>query len=147
MITIEVLAKTEYQDLYRVTDGVLLAVNKFTPIKYNKVEHVYIYSGKMSKYNKGCQDYLKVLKENYYDEYRDITVKKGTILYHSRPVIATDNQEDWTYEVKTTGSSLGGDFNTIERLLSSILFTIRTGKIREEDIEERLQQNKYKIDR
>jgi hypothetical protein len=130
VINIEVLAKTEYQDLYRVTDGVLLVVNKFIPIKYENAEHVYIYQGKMSKYNKGCQDYLKVLKENYHDEYRDIAVKKGTVLYHSRPVITTDNQADWTYEVKTTGSSLGGDFDTIERLLSSILYTIRTGNIR-----------------
>lgn len=126
----QILAKTEYQDLYRVTDGVLLVVNKFVPIKYVNVEHVYIYKGKMSKYNKGCQDYLKVLKENYYDENRDITVKKGTILYHSRPVIATDDREDWTYEVKTTGSALSGDFDTIERLLSSILYIIRTGEVR-----------------
>ena len=29
MITIQILAKTEYQDVYRVTDGVLLIVNKF----------------------------------------------------------------------------------------------------------------------
>ena len=29
MRQIEVLANTEYQDLYRITDGVLLAVNKF----------------------------------------------------------------------------------------------------------------------
>lgn len=130
MINIEVLAKTEYQDLYRVTDGVLLVVNKFIPIKYDNVEHVYIYKGKTGKYNKGCQDYLKVLKEDYYEKYRDITVKKGTILYHSRPVIATDNQPDWTYEVKTTGSALSGDFDMINNLLSSILYTIRTGEIR-----------------
>lgn len=47
-----------------------------------------------------------------------------------RPVISTDNQPDWTYEVKTTGSALSGDFDMIEMLLSSILYTIRTGEIR-----------------
>lgn len=30
----EILAETEYQDLYRITDGVLLVVNKFKPIDY-----------------------------------------------------------------------------------------------------------------
>lgn len=134
MINIEVLAKTEYQDLYRVTDGVLLVVNKFIPIKYENAEHVYIYKCKTSRYNKGCQNYLTILKEDYYDKYRNVSVKKGTILYHSRPVVATDNQSDWTYEVKTTGSALSGDYDMINNLLSSILYTIRTGEIRRSNI-------------
>lgn len=33
---VQVLAETEYQDLYRITDGVLLVVNKFKPINYGK---------------------------------------------------------------------------------------------------------------
>lgn len=47
-----------------------------------------------------------------------------------RPVISTDNQPDWTYEVKTTGNALSGDFDMIEMLHSSILYTIRTGEAR-----------------
>ena len=35
----EVLAKTVYQDLYRVTDGVLLVVNKFVPIEYENEKY------------------------------------------------------------------------------------------------------------
>lgn len=31
---VQVLAETEYQDLYRITDGVLLVINKFKPIDY-----------------------------------------------------------------------------------------------------------------
>lgn len=31
----EVLAQTEYQDLYRISDGVLLVINKFKPIDYS----------------------------------------------------------------------------------------------------------------
>lgn len=58
-----------------------------------------------------------------------ITVLKGTVTYIDKPVIPTDNQPDWKYEVKTTGSALSGDFDTIEMLLSSILYTIRTGEI------------------
>lgn len=67
----EVLAKTEYQDLYRVTDGVLLVVNKFVPIKYENEKYFSVRRRgvKQGKYNKGCQDWLKILKEDYYDEY------------------------------------------------------------------------------
>ena len=128
----EILAKTEYQDLYRVTDGVLLVVNKFVPIEYENEKYFTVHRRgvKQRKYNKGCQDWLKVLKEDYYDEYRNITVPKGTVTYIDRPVIPTDNQSDWKYEVKTTGSALSGDFDMIEMLLSSILYTIRTGEIR-----------------
>jgi hypothetical protein len=128
----EILAKTEYQDLYRVTDGVLLVVNKFVPIEYENEKYFTVHRRgvKQRKYNKGCQDWLKVLKEDYYDEYRNITVPKGTVTYIDRPVVPTDNQSDWKYEVKTTGSALSGDFDMIEMLLSSILYTIRTGEIR-----------------
>ena len=127
----EVLAKTEYQDLYRVTDGVLLVVNKFVPIEYENEKYFTVHRRgvKQVKYNKGCQDWLKVLKEDYYDEYKNIMVPKGTVTYIDRPIIPTNNQSDWKYEVKTTGSALSGDFDTIEMLLSSILYTIRTGEL------------------
>ena len=93
IINLEVLAKTEYQDLYRVTDGVLLVVNKFVPIEYEKEKYFTVHRRgvKQGKYNKGCQDWLKVLKEDYYDEYRNITVAKGTVTYIDRPVISTNN--------------------------------------------------------
>lgn len=128
----QVLAKTEYQDLYRVTDGVLLVINKFVPIKYENEKYFTVYRSKVKqgKYNKGCQDWLKVLKADYYDEYSKITVPKGTVTYIDRPVIPTNNQADWTYEVKTTGNALSGDFDIIQNLLSDILYTIRTGGVR-----------------
>lgn len=126
----EVLAKTEYQDLYRVTDGVLLVVNKFVPIEYENEKCCFVYNDtKQRKYNKECQHWLRVLKEDYYDEYSDIIVPKGTVTYMCSPVINTDNQADWTYEVKTTGKSLSGNSEIIEKLLSSILYTIRTNDV------------------
>lgn len=50
---LEVLAKTEYQDLYRVTDGVLLVVNKFVPIEYENEKYFTVYrrEAKQGKYN------------------------------------------------------------------------------------------------
>ena len=127
----QIIEKTEYQDLYRVTDGVLLVINKFVPIAY-KFDGYFTVRGnaKQRRYNKRCQKWLQVLEENYYDKYDDITVPKVTVLYMNRPVVSTDNQPDWTYEVKTTGNALSGDFYMIEKLISSILYTIRTGEIR-----------------
>lgn len=128
----QVLAKTEYQDLYRVTDGVLLVVNKFIPIEY-KNERYFTVSrskAKQGKYNKGCQDWLKILKADYQDEYSGITVPKGTVTYIDKPVIPTDDQLEWKYEIKTTGNALSGDCHVIESLLSNILYTIRTGEVR-----------------
>lgn len=81
---------------------------------------------KYKTYNKGCQKDLKELKEDYYDKYCTLTIKKGAIIYNGRPVCITDNKGDWTYEVKTTGSSLGGSFITVEEMLSDILRIIRT---------------------
>jgi hypothetical protein len=109
-------------------------VNKFVPIDYSKKTHrkVYIYKSeaKLSLYHKGCQKDLKVLKQDYFDKYATVTIPKGTVIYFNAPVIATNNQPDWSYEVKTTGNALGGDKNMIESLLSSILYTIRTENIR-----------------
>ena len=41
---------------------------------------------KLKSYNKGCQKWLKVLKEDYYDAYSNITVPKGTVLYQDYPI-------------------------------------------------------------
>lgn len=128
MRCIEVLARTEYQDLYRISDGVLLVINKFKYIDFSNrtTRFVRIYRRGLKRYNKGCQDQLKVLDKDYFDEYDTVTVEKGTVVYENRPVIKTDNKEDWTYEVKTTGSSLDGNFDIVEDMLSSILRIIRT---------------------
>ena len=46
----QILAQTEYQDLYRITDGVLFVVNKFTPIEYERLQ------GLPDNYTKGLCD-------------------------------------------------------------------------------------------
>lgn len=63
----EVLANTEYQDVYRIVDGVLLIVNKFKRIIYDEDKYfrVSFSKAKLKSYNKGCQKWLKVLKEDY----------------------------------------------------------------------------------
>lgn len=130
----QVLAKTEYQDLYRVTDGALLVVNKFVPMEVPGEQYPRVYWDDRSNsrvYHKGCQKELKKLIKDYEHKYSpNWKLPKGTVLYHGRPVVATDDQLEWKYEVKTTGDALSGDFRVIESLLSSILYTIRTGEVR-----------------
>lgn len=116
----QALAETEYQDLYRITDGVLLVVNKFKPIDYGEDKYVSLYDPKVKSYNKGCQKRLKILKEDYYKQYDDITVPKGTVLYYERPVELA-RKDEWNYQIKTTGESLSGDFNEVTELLNEIL--------------------------
>lgn len=90
-------------------------------------EHMRIWlpDAKYKTYSKGCQKDLKELKEDYYDEYSTRTLKKGAVFYHSVPVVKTNNKTDWTYEVKTTGSMLGGNFEKVEKMFSSILGILR----------------------
>lgn len=116
----ETLAETEYQDLYRITDGVLLVVNKFKPIDYGEDKYVLLYDPKVKSYNKGCQKQLKILKEDYYSKYEDVTVSQGTVLYYGRPVELVDKSE-WNYQVKTTGEALSGDYHEVTELLKNIL--------------------------
>ena len=65
----EIVAQTDYQDIYRITDGVLFIVNKFISIDYSNLidERIHIYrkEAKYKSYNKNCQNCLKVLKKDY----------------------------------------------------------------------------------
>ena len=118
----EVLANTEYQDTYRITDGVLLIVNKFKRIIYDEDKYfrVSFSKSKFKSYNKGCQKWLKVLKEDYHDEYSDIAVPKGTVLYQDYPVESTNKPENYIYEIKTTGDAFGGDYNKVMDMIKNI---------------------------
>lgn len=118
----EVLANTEYQDVYRIVDGVLLIVNKFKRIIYNEDEYfrVSFSNSKVKSYNKGCQKWLKVLKEDYHDEYSNISVPKGTVLYQDYPVELTIKPENYIYEIKTTGNAFGGDYNEVTDIIDNI---------------------------
>ena len=118
----EVLANTEYQDVYRIVDGVLLIVNKFKRIIYDEDKYfgVSLDEAKFKSYNKGCQKWLKVLKEDYHDEYSNISVPKGTVLYQHYPVEPTTKPENYIYEIKTTGDAFGGDYSKLMDMIKDI---------------------------
>lgn len=115
----EVLANTEYQDVYRIVDGVLLIVNKFKRIIYDEDKYFKVFSSKakLKSYNKGCQKWLKVLKEDYYDTYSNITVPKGTVLYQNYPI---ELSNVYKYEVKTTGTSFSGNYAAVKNIINDI---------------------------
>ena len=119
VLKMKVLAKTEYQDMYRITDGVLLVVNKFVYAKYPHGNVSILRDAKIKCYHAGCQSDLKVLKEDYYDKHRHITIPKGTVLYYHTPVVITDKSK-WKYEIKTTGNALSGNSDKMLEYLSEI---------------------------
>lgn len=118
----EVLANTEYQDVYRIVDGVLLIVNKFKRIIYDEDKYfgVSFSKAKFKSYNKDCQKWLKVLKEDYHDEYSNITVPKGTVLYQDYPVELINKPENYIYEIKTTGNAFSGDYSEVMDMINNI---------------------------
>ena len=91
----EIVAQTDYQDVYRITDGVLFIVNKFIPIDYSDEtkEYIRVYrtKAKYKSYNKNCQTLLQVLKEDYVYKYCPVVVPKGTVTYMNIPVICTND--------------------------------------------------------
>lgn len=121
----EVLANTEYQDVYRIVDGVLLIVNKFLYKDYSKktkriVEVNNTGRDNCKTYHKGCQSCLKELKRDYLDTYTTVTIPKGTVLYHGYPIEPTNNPENYRYQIKTTGDAFGGDFTDMMAYLEMI---------------------------
>ena len=80
--------------------------------------HMYLFSRNVSK-NTGILT-EKLANVPHIKEALQV-VPKGTILYMGYPVESTNNKADWTYEIKTTASCLGGDFTTTENMLNTIL--------------------------
>lgn len=131
----EVVAQTDYQDIYRITDGVLLVVNKFIPIDYSDEtkEYVYVHKSraKYKSYNQNCQIWLKVLKEDYVYEYCPVIIPKGTVLYMKIPVICTNDKDKWKYELKTTGTAFSGNYDTMLAMLDTVINCMVKSKVRE----------------
>lgn len=121
----EVLANTEYQDVYRIVDGVLLIVNKFLYKDYSKKTSRVVKVNNAGRdncktYHKGCQSYLKELKRDFLDTYATVTIPKGTVLYQYYPVEPTNKPENYIYEIKTTGNAFGGDYSEVMDMIKNI---------------------------
>ena len=123
--SMEIVAQTDYQDIYRIADGVLFIVNKFVSIDYSNETEKYIYvygrEAKYKSYNKNCQNWLKVLKEDYECKYCPIVIPKGTVTYMDIPVICTDDKDKWEYELKTTGTAFSGTYDTMLEMVDNVI--------------------------
>lgn len=120
----EVVVQTDYQDIYRITDGVLFIVNKFIPVDYSNdtPKKIYLYQSDMKYrlYNKFCQKRLKVLKEDYKNKYCPVVIPKGTVMYMNTPVICTNDKDKWKYELKTTGTAFSWTYGEILKMLDDV---------------------------
>lgn len=121
----EVVAQTDYQDIYRITDGILFIVNKFISIDYSDETKEYVYvhksKAKYKSYNQNCQIWLKVLKEDYVYKYCPVIIPKGTVLYMDVPVICTNDQDKWKYELKITGTAFSGTCGEMLKMLDNVV--------------------------
>ena len=123
----EVLLKSDYQDIYRITDGVLLVINKFKPMKIEGVEYLSVRHTDRNNsraYEKGCQSGLKKLTKEYKHEASwcepEWSVPIGTVVYHDIPVeIVSENE--WEYQIKTTGEMFSGDLRRVTGLINELL--------------------------
>ena len=113
----EIVVKTEYQDIYRVKDGVLLIVNKFEYLFNNS--YFYDRSKRRKTYNKNTKS-LYINQEDA-DDYNNNFIPKGTVLYINRPVISTDDKSKWRYEIKTTGDCFSGSYDDVIGMLDDII--------------------------
>lgn len=93
-------------------------MNKFVYIHGNQIVRVYD-KGRNKRYGHGTETRLKVLSYDHID-WSGIFVPKGTVTYGGIPVEPTSDISKWNYEVKTTGSSLGGNAKEITKMINSI---------------------------
>lgn len=118
----EVVCKSDYQDIYRITGGVLLVVNKWEGKLING-EYVNVFPprGKRiwKKYAEGCQDLLRVLTKDYVDKWDKFSLPKGTVLYNDRPIQIAD-RKNWHFQIKTSGECFGGISGVIIRYIDEI---------------------------
>ena len=127
------LAETDYQDIYRVTDGVLLVINKFKEqsgvmqrLSYAGWNQLYERNKKnIKKFHPQCQKELRIVEHGFTDKQTGIFLKKGTVLYNYRPVELIPENE-WDYQIRTSDKSFSGTSEEMDKMLSDILFLIRT---------------------
>nr|DAZ52724.1 MAG TPA: hypothetical protein [Caudoviricetes sp.] len=133
----EIVAQTDYQDIYRITDGVLFIVNKFVSIDYSNEtkEYIRVYTGeaKYKSYNKNCQNWLKVLKADYKYKYCSVIILKGTVLYMDIPVICINDKDKWEYEIKTTGTAFSGDYGTMLEMINNVINCMIKNRVKVKD--------------
>lgn len=121
----QVVCESDYQDIYRIKDGVLLIVNKFKKIDYSDKTDRWVQIESKWKYKKECQDRLKILKKDYYDKWSGVTVPKDTVLYYGAPVEIETDPSQYEYQIKTTGEMFSGDSEMMLDYINDIVNVVK----------------------
>lgn len=111
----EVVAKTEYQDIYRIKHGALLVVDKFEKMY---PDYPVVYLGKTSSYDPNTKG-LYIAKVGHNDKDKEF-VKTGTVISYETPVISTPDKSKWRYKIKTSGEYFNGNASEMLKILSEI---------------------------
>lgn len=121
----EVLCKSDYQDVYRVKDGVLLVVNKFKYIYnkngYRKLSYE-IKRANSKTYAKGCKD-LKIATEKVFES-NDTVYEIGQVFHYHYPVELVP-KEEWEIQIKTTGDLFSGTSEEVLKYIEEIINIIK----------------------
>lgn len=117
----ETLCKSDYQDLYRVTDGVLLVVNKFRYTLENGKYRISTYrkSRDSTVYVKGCQEQLRKLIKPRQSYIRGNVCPVGTVVYYGY-LIEKCPVEEYDFQIKTTGDLFSGNAAQLTEVLEEI---------------------------
>ena len=123
----EIICESDYQDIYRIKDGVLLVINKFDYMSFPFDEYPIVrlqcaqkgIKANYKRHAKGCQSGLDELTVEYTNKYRNWSLPKGTVIYHNRPVKLIP-KEQWQYQIKTTGDMLSGNSSELINILEEI---------------------------
>lgn len=117
----EVVAKTEYQDVYKLKHNTLLVVDKFEEMYPDKR---ITYSGENSIYNPNTKN-LYIAKVEHNDRDKEF-VKTGTVIFCTAPVIPTSDKSKWRYKIIISGKYFDditlkiGDVSSTLKMLSEI---------------------------
>lgn len=103
----------EIKDIYRIREGLLVEIWKYEGIGYHD------YSKKKEKRVRGCKG-LTILTEECTGSYDKKTYPVGTYFYNSTPVKPITDGKLFKVEIKSSGGSILGGFNEIDRVLKDI---------------------------
>lgn len=122
----QTLCKSDYQDVYRIKDGVILLVNKFDYIHDNDGYRRCFYPTTKNSitYASGCRDLKKVTDriEGYNKTYAEV----GQVLYHGYPVKLIP-KKNWDYQIKITGDMFSGNSKEMIDYIDDIVKIIAKG--------------------
>lgn len=121
----EVIAETEYQDVYQIKYGVSIVVNKFKPMEVKGILFPMCYTNKSNSewYAEGCEEDLRILTREYYvDKIGNVpawSLPAGTVVYKGVPVTLT-GKDKWEYKLKIRRSDFTGSYEEMRELLAGL---------------------------